>query len=129
LRLYTEEFYNQQMPNQTLPEIKRVNLACTVLTLKSMQITDVLNFEFLDRPDRDSLRHALKQLFLLDALDADGRLRTLGECLSRLPLEPTFAKALLAAHMVSTECGLDMAHLLGVLSTEQIWLSISSHDE
>lgn len=106
------------MPNQTLPEIKRVNLACTVLTLKSMRIVDVLNFEFLDKPDEDSLRHALKQLFLLDALDADGRLRMLGECLARLPLEPTFAKALLAAHLVSPECGLDMAHLLGVLSTE-----------
>ena len=36
LRLYTEEFYRNQMPNQTLPEIKRVNLTSTVLTLKSM---------------------------------------------------------------------------------------------
>ena len=117
------------MPSQTLPEIKRVNLACTVLTLKSMRIMDVLNFEFLDRPDEDSLRHALKQLFLLDALDADGRLRLLGECLARLPLEPTFAKALLAAHLVSAGCGFDMARLLGVLSTESVWLGISRHDE
>lgn len=85
------------MPNQTLPEIKRVNLACTVLTLKSMSIIDVLNFEFLDKPDDESLRHALKQLYLLDAIDLDGRLRTLGECLSRIPLEPTFAKALVAS--------------------------------
>ena len=117
------------MPNQTLPEIKRVNLACTVLTLKSMSIIDVLNFEFLDKPDDESLRHALKQLYLLDAIDLDGRLRTLGECLSRIPLEPTFAKALVASELLSKSCSLDMSRLLGVLSTEQIWIGISKHDE
>ena len=106
------------MPNQTLPEIKRVNLACTVLTLKSMSIIDVLNFEFLDKPDDESLRHALKQLYLLDAIDLDGRLRTLGECISRIPLEPTFAKALIASQLLSKSCSLDMSRLLGVLSTE-----------
>ena len=117
------------MPNQTLPEIKRVNLACTVLTLKSMSIIDVLNFEFLDKPDDESLRHALRQLYLLDAIDLDGRLRTLGECLSRIPLEPTFAKALVASELLSKSCSLDMSRLLGVLSTEQIWIGISKHDE
>ena len=95
-----------------------MNLACTVLTLKSMSITDVLNFEFLDKPDEESLRHALKQLFLLDAIDVDGRLRALGECLARIPLEPTFAKALIASHLLSRDCSLDMSRLLGVLSTE-----------
>jgi HrpA-like RNA helicase len=38
LRLYSEEFYDKQMPNLTVPEIKRVNLTSTVLTLKSMGI-------------------------------------------------------------------------------------------
>ena len=82
LRLYTEEFYNQQLPNSTLPEIKRVNLTSTVLTLKSMSIDDVLGFDFLDRPDQSALEHALKQLFLLEAIDDCGRLRTLGRHLS-----------------------------------------------
>ena len=51
IRLYTEEFYNQQLPNATLPEIKRVNLTSTILTLKQMHINDVLGFDFLDKPD------------------------------------------------------------------------------
>ena len=72
LRLYTEEFYRNQMPNQTLPEIKRVNLTSTVLTLKSMGIEDVFEFDFLDRPDETSLQYALKQLYFLDAIDVDG---------------------------------------------------------
>lgn len=117
------------MPASTLPEIKRVNLTSTVLMLKSMHIQDVLNFDFLDRPDESCLRHALKQLFLLDAIDERGRLRRLGEELAKLPLEPTFAKALLASKMVSRDCTHDMITLVSMLSTEQIWLGISRHDE
>ena len=102
LRLYTEEFYNQQMPSATVPEIKRVNLTSSVLTLKSMGIEDILGFDFLDRPDIEQLKHALKQLFLLDAVDKDGRIRTLGYELAKFPAEPTFAKSLLAASFVSS---------------------------
>jgi HrpA-like RNA helicase len=55
LRLYTEEFYNLQLPNATQPEIKRVNLISTVLTLKHMGIDDVLGFDFLDKPEAASV--------------------------------------------------------------------------
>ena len=51
LRLYSEDFYNKQLPNTTVPEIKRVNLTSTVLTLKQMDIENVIEFDFLDRPD------------------------------------------------------------------------------
>ena len=43
-----------------LPEIKRVNLTSTVLSLKSMGIEDILGFDFLDMPDLEALEHALK---------------------------------------------------------------------
>jgi len=117
------------MPDSTLPEIKRVNLTSTVLTLKSMDIADVLNFDFLDKPKDQALRHALNTLYLLDALDSHGKLRTLGHELSKLPLEPTFGKALLASKMVSRETSRDMTVLLSMLSTENIWLGISRQDE
>jgi len=129
LRLYTQEFYRIQMPASTLPEIKRVNLSQTVLVLKSMGIQDVLNFDFLDKPDEQALRRDLKQLFLLDAIDERGELRTLGDELAKLPLEPTFGKALLASKMVSRRCADDMTNLLSMLSTESIWLGISKADE
>lgn len=48
------------MPNQTVPEIKRVNLSTTVLTLKSIGIDDVINFDYLDSPDNENLFFALK---------------------------------------------------------------------
>jgi len=43
------------MPDMTVPEIKRVNLASTVLTLKNIGINDVINFDYLDSPDLASL--------------------------------------------------------------------------
>jgi HrpA-like RNA helicase len=51
------------MPDMTVPEIKRVNLASTVLTLKNIGINDVLNFDYLDTPDLNSIQLALKQLY------------------------------------------------------------------
>lgn len=92
------------MPNTTLPEIKRVNLTSTLLTLKSMKIDDVLGFDFLDKPDTEQLEAALKQLYLLKAIDIDGRMRTIGYELAKFPLEPSYGKALLAAKVVSRYC-------------------------
>lgn len=57
------------MPDSTVPEIKRVNLTSTTLTLKSMGIADVIEFDYLDRPDIQSLEEALKMLYYLEAID------------------------------------------------------------
>lgn len=60
IRLYSEKYYKEQMPDMTVPEIRRVNLASTVLTLKNLGINDVLNFDYLDAPDLNALQLALK---------------------------------------------------------------------
>mmetsp|Transcript_32656 Transcript_32656/g.49916 ORF Transcript_32656/g.49916 Transcript_32656/m.49916 type:complete len:83 (+) Transcript_32656:1073-1321(+) len=51
IRLYSEEFYQKYMPDSTVPEIMRVSLTSTVLTLKCLGINDVVNFEYLERPN------------------------------------------------------------------------------
>nr|GEV91244.1 probable pre-mRNA-splicing factor ATP-dependent RNA helicase DEAH4 isoform X2 [Tanacetum cinerariifolium] len=45
-----------------------------VLYLKSLDLPDIdiLKFDFLDAPSPESLQDALKQLFLIDAIDANG---------------------------------------------------------
>lgn len=48
------------MEEETVPEILRVSLTSTMLTLKSMGINDVMNFEFMERPDPEQIRSALK---------------------------------------------------------------------
>ncbi len=49
----------------TVPEIMRVNLSSTILTLKNMNIHDVVNFDYIESPDKNSILNGLKQLFLL----------------------------------------------------------------
>lgn len=66
-RLYSKEFYENHMSNVTLPEIQRTALVSTVLYLKSLEMDiDVLNFEFLDKPDvRKNIKMLIKpRLFL-----------------------------------------------------------------
>ncbi|CAG8739415.1 3057_t:CDS:2, partial [Ambispora leptoticha] len=52
-RLYTEEEF-QKMKEDTVPEIKRCNLASVILLLKALGIDNVLDFEYLDCPPRNS---------------------------------------------------------------------------
>ena len=65
------------IPN-TIPEIQRQNLSHTILMLKAMGIHDLVNFEFMDPPSTTTMLTALEDLYILDALDDDGNLTTLG---------------------------------------------------
>ena len=57
---------------QTCPAILRSNLANTVLTLKKIGISNLVQFDFMDPPER--LMRALEVLNYLGALDDDGNL-------------------------------------------------------
>eukprot|EP00897_Mesotaenium_endlicherianum_P008574 jgi/Mesen1/7745/ME000407S06973 len=98
-RLYPRSCYEHEMPAATVPEIQRASLAGAVLHLKSLRLPglDVLSFAFLDRPASAALQDALRQLYVLDAIDADGRVTPLGLRMAELPLEPALARMLLAA--------------------------------
>ena len=119
------------MPDSTTPEIKRVNLTGTVLTLKSMGINDVIQFDYLDSPEKETIEHALKTLYYLESIDKHGRLTSLGEELSKFPLEPTYTKSLLSYHQLLPQRTQyqDMLILVSVLSAENIWVGVSRHDE
>jgi hypothetical protein len=49
-RLYTESAYNSELFENTIPEIQRTNLANVVLLLKSLNIKNLLSFDFMDPP-------------------------------------------------------------------------------
>lgn len=98
-RLYTRDHFEKRMPNITSPEIQRTSLVGAVLYLKSLDLNiDVLGFHFLDPPDKSALEDALKQLYVLDAIDADGKITPLGGLMSKIPLDPALSRALIAAH-------------------------------
>ena len=93
-----------------------------------MGIEDILGFDFLDKPESWALEHALKQLFLIDAIDKNGRLKSLGYELAKFPLEPSYAKCLLAASFISRSASSDCSKIFSLLSTENIWMGVSKND-
>ena len=66
-RLYTEEQFDE-LEEMTTPEIQRCNLATVILQLMALGISDVLHFDFLDRPPQDAIENALEQLVVLGAV-------------------------------------------------------------
>ncbi|XP_022846526.1 probable pre-mRNA-splicing factor ATP-dependent RNA helicase DEAH4 isoform X3 [Olea europaea var. sylvestris] len=102
-RLYPSMVYEDDFLDATIPEIQRSSLAGTVLYLKSLDLPDIniLKFDFLDPPSSESLEDALKQLYLIDAINVDGSVTSLGRIMAELPLEPSLSRTLLEAN----ECG------------------------
>lgn len=96
-RLYTQSAY-ERLPEATVPEIQRSNLASSVLQLKALGIDNVLRFNFLTPPPAELIIRALELLYSLGALDDYAKLtRPLGVRMAELSVEPMMAKVLLSA--------------------------------
>ncbi len=74
LRLWTESEHLERAA-QELPEVKRLDLAEVVLTLKASGIEDIAAFRWLEPPDPKALENAEQLLIDLGALARAGALR------------------------------------------------------
>jgi ATP-dependent helicase HrpB len=97
LRLWTEREHHDRAP-QELPEVKRLDLAEVVLTLKASGVEDVAAFRWLEAPDARGIERALALLTDLGALDGAGAITALGRRMLVFPVHPRYARMLLAAH-------------------------------
>ncbi|KGN62367.1 probable pre-mRNA-splicing factor ATP-dependent RNA helicase DEAH4 isoform X1 [Cucumis sativus] len=99
-RMYTSMDYQEELLDVTVPEIQRSSLAGSVLYLKSLDLPDIdiLRFDFLDPPTSESLEDALKQLYLIDAIDENGSITRIGKTMAELPLEPSLSRTLIEAN-------------------------------
>jgi pre-mRNA-splicing factor ATP-dependent RNA helicase DHX15/PRP43 len=103
-RLYTESSYQKDLIPASHPEILRSDLGSTVLQLKKVGIDDLVHFDFMDPPGifladiaPETLMRALELLNYLEALDDDGELTRFGKLMSKFPLDPQLAKALMVS--------------------------------
>lgn len=96
-RLYTKWAYDNELDENTTPEIQRTNLNGVVLMLKSLGIDQLLEFDFMDPPPAETLIRALEQLYALGALNDRGDLTKIGRQMAEFPTDPMLAKAILAA--------------------------------
>ncbi|XP_038050051.1 ATP-dependent RNA helicase DHX33-like [Patiria miniata] len=118
-RLYTENEFTR-LPANTIPEIQRCNLASVVLQLLALNIRDVLTFDFMDPPKKESLSSALEQLQLLGAVDKENnqQLTPIGRQMSVFPLEPRLARVILASKQHG--CLEEILTIVSLLSVESI---------
>lgn len=121
-RLYTETAFNS-LPEATVPEIQRSNLAPTILQLKALGIDNVARFDFLTPPPAELVIRALELLYSLGALDEYAKLtKPLGTRMAELALEPMLAKCLLSAP--SFGCLSEMLTIAAMTSLQgNVWFS------
>jgi ATP-dependent helicase HrpB len=96
MRLWSREEHAHR-PAQELPEIKRLDLAEVVLTLKAAGVENLRKFRWLEPPDERSLAHAEELLTDLSALDKGGSITPVGRKMLAFPIHPRYARMLLAA--------------------------------
>ena len=97
VRLWTERDHFDRPP-QELPEVRRLDLAEVVLTLKASGVENVAAFRWLEAPNIKSLEQAETLLVDLGALDPAGAISPLGRRMLAFPTHPRYARMLLAAH-------------------------------
>ncbi|MBK1883614.1 ATP-dependent helicase HrpB [Luteolibacter pohnpeiensis] len=103
------------------PEIHRVDLAEATLLLKASGVADLRHFRWLDAPAEDALSRAERLLHDLSALDADGVLTDEGKHMAELPLEPRFARLMLAGH--ENDCMAEAAFIAAAVQGEGIFVT------
>ena len=96
IRLWSRSEQDERAP-QELPEIRRLDLAEVVLTLKAAGVDDLRKFRWLEKPDEISLTHAEELLGDLGAVGHDGKITDVGRKMLAFPLHPRYARMLLAA--------------------------------
>lgn len=118
--MYTKEEF-QQFRETTIPEIQRCNLANVCLQLLALKI-NATNFDFMDKPPRESLKQAFEQLRLLGAIeksDEPKKLTKLGQQMALFPLDPRYSKLILSAK--DFNCLEEILSIVSVLSSENVF--------
>lgn len=107
IRLYSEEDFARR-PEFTEPEILRTNLAAVILQMVSLGLGEIQEFPFLQPPDSRGIKDGVDLLTELGAVkqgesaEKQLRLTSVGRDLSRLPIDPRFARMVVESKRWST---------------------------
>lgn len=113
-RLYTKWKFENELPEENIPEIQRTNMGNTLLLLKSLGINDLMSFDFLDSPPTQALIKALELLYSLGALNDKGELTNLGKKMSEFPLDPMMSKTII--NSPNYGCSNEVINIVSMLS-------------
>ncbi len=115
IRLYEEDDFLQR-PKFTEPEILRSSLAAVILRMKSLHLTDVETFPFIEPPQGRAIADGYQLLQEVGAVDETNELTPLGRKLAKLPLDPRVGRMILAA--LDNGCLTEMLIVASALSVQ-----------
>ncbi|EOA17808.1 hypothetical protein CARUB_v10006206mg [Capsella rubella] len=120
-RLYTEDYFLNQMPGDGIPEMQRSNLVSTVIQLKALGVDNILGFDWPSPPSPQAMIRALEVLYSLQILDDDAKLTSpTGFQVAELPLDPMISKMILASSELG--CSDEIITIAAVLSIQSVWV-------
>ncbi|KAI9005854.1 P-loop containing nucleoside triphosphate hydrolase protein [Phycomyces nitens] len=119
-RLYTETAFDEELLEQTYPEIMRSNLGNVVLQLKKLGINNIVRFDFMDPPAPETLMRALELLNYLGALNDDTSITSTGEIMAAFPLDPQLSKMLIESPKF--KCSNEILTITAILSVPPIFV-------
>ncbi|KYW91817.1 ATP-dependent RNA helicase HrpA [Burkholderia mallei] len=96
IRLYEESDFAGRA-RFTDPEILRSSLASVILRMKSLHLSAIESFPFIELPPGRAIADGYQLLNELGAVDDENALTPLGRELARLPLDPRVGRMILAA--------------------------------
>jgi ATP-dependent helicase HrpB len=114
VRLWDEPGHRAR-PEQTLPEIRRVDLCGAVLQLLALGESDVARFPWLDAPRPDSLAESLRLLEQLQLVE-NNSLTDLGKLAAAFPVHPRLGRMLIEGQRLGVA---DRAALAAALLSER----------
>ena len=115
IRLFEEDDFEKR-PKFTEPEILRSSLAAVILRMKSLRLTDVETFPFIEAPQGRAIADGYQLLQEVGAVDDSNELTPLGRKLAKLPLDPRVGRMILAA--LDNHCLTEMLIVASALSTQ-----------
>jgi HrpA-like RNA helicase len=95
-RLYSRKDFENR-PLFTTEEIYRTDLSEVVLRMADLGVTAFEEFDFISPPNREGLIAAIETLNLLDALESDRSLSTIGKLMTEFPLPPRQSRIIVEA--------------------------------
>lgn len=115
IRLYSEQDFATR-DEFTPPEIMRTNLAAVILQMQNLNLGDIADFPFVERPQDKQIRDGLRLLEELSLVDSHDRITNLGRLLSGLPVDPRFARILWQAQ--NDQCLAEAITIVSALSIQ-----------
>jgi RNA helicase HrpA len=97
-RLYSKENFEER-PLYSLEEIYRTDLSEVVLRMAELGIRDFESFDFLSTPGQQGIHGAVEALNLLEALEDDHSLSSIGKMMVQFPLLPRHSRIIVEAVM------------------------------